>query len=388
MKQKLLIALAGLALLLGGLIATWPGRGRAQDRGQEAITIQQTEQPGQPGTEGQAPQAAADVDVNEDIKVTPAQGQWLICVMTYTGPEAPRMARQMVTELRGPNFNLPAYVFNHGAEARRKERERIQEIARKQRALMEQFHQTEAPVKCPIRVATVRIEDQCAVLVGSGCPDMESAHRELDKLRQLKPDAKTFPQRVKLAMKFIIIPGQKPGEQEKGELVYVNPFQKAFVVHNPTVEAEKATPENALDISVLRKLNVDECYSLLNCQKPVTLIVSQHLVPSTFQQPSKPGSFWNKIGLGGDTSEARVDAAAHSAHNLAEQLLTKLNMEAYVLHTKCCSLVTIGSYDSANDPRLKRMQQHFAQLNENPGSAVFMRTLELLQTPVPMQVPH
>ena len=56
----------------------------------------------------------------------------------------------------------------------------------------------------------------------------------------------------------------------------------------------------------------------------------------------------------GGKSGQRVDAAATSAHNLAE-LLRKAKLDAYVLHTKYTSIVCVGGYDTVDDPALRNM---------------------------------
>src|SRR5262249_28785417 len=58
-------------------------------------------------------------DVNHDIAVTPQAGPWLICVASYSGPNAPMLARQLALQVR-ERHRLNAYVFNHADEERRK----------------------------------------------------------------------------------------------------------------------------------------------------------------------------------------------------------------------------------------------------------------------------
>ncbi len=74
-------------------------------------TLPKTPDPVTP-TPSLKPKEAADI--NQDIHVTPAQGPWLILIQNYVGPEAPVMARQLVTELRN-TYKLNAYTFNFSA---------------------------------------------------------------------------------------------------------------------------------------------------------------------------------------------------------------------------------------------------------------------------------
>ncbi len=58
-------------------------------------------------------------DPNRDIAVGPAAGKYLICVMSYTGPNAPQWAKEMATELRN-TYKFPAvYVFTRGPSSAR-----------------------------------------------------------------------------------------------------------------------------------------------------------------------------------------------------------------------------------------------------------------------------
>ena len=86
-------------------------------------------------------------------------------------------ARQMVIELRS-TYKLHAYVHNHGAEERRKEYERVREIVKKQ----QDFIKETGAIATPIRVRHMRIEEQCAVLVGGYKTDDE-AKRSLQQIQ-------------------------------------------------------------------------------------------------------------------------------------------------------------------------------------------------------------
>ena len=48
-------------------------------------------------------------------------------LVAEAGPDAPQKAREMVSRLR-ETCRLPAFVFNHGAEEKRKEYERLKTI--------------------------------------------------------------------------------------------------------------------------------------------------------------------------------------------------------------------------------------------------------------------
>ncbi len=122
--------------------------------------------------------------------MTPSLGPWLISIISYTGEQAPLQARQMVGELRG-KYKLHAYVFNHGAEERRQERERVNKQIEAQRAKLEATRKEfpDLPIGAmPIRVKRLaHAEEHCAVLVG-GYRDEAAARAALDAIRALKPE--------------------------------------------------------------------------------------------------------------------------------------------------------------------------------------------------------
>jgi hypothetical protein len=289
-------------------------------------------------------------DPNKDILVTPAQGPWMICVHWYEGEKAPEMARTMVNELVNV-YKLPAYVFNKGADERRKEYERVKEFVEKQRAFLIQQN---LPLGAPLRYKKRRIEEQCAILVGNYA-DADVARRDLDRIRSLKPPD---PKRVKLAAIFRGVSDEtgKINKGEMGEHVFVNPFATAFVVHNPLLHLKRPDEWQKEDLEVLRKLNRGEDYSLFNCKKPYTLLVKQFQLPSVIQSKSAGGKFLESIGFGKNTNSENV---ALNAHNMAALFRRKdvVGLDAYVLHTRYSSIVTVGGFDGPDDVSLKSTQE-------------------------------
>src|SRR5205814_4461629 len=135
-------------------------------------------------------------------------------------------AEELASEIRG-RYGLPAYVFNRTAEERRKEQERVARLKEEQR---QRQKADGLPDDLPIRIRSVRIEDQYAVLVG-GYKDDATARKELDKIRKMTPSDKY--------MQTALVADDKGKMHEQA----VNPFQSAFVCRNPTVPAEKPAPD-------------------------------------------------------------------------------------------------------------------------------------------------
>lgn len=308
-------------------------------------------------------------DINQDIQVTPSAGAWMIFIISYPGANGPQHARNMVSELR--SRRVPAYVFSYGAEERKKEFDRVRKILQEQQ---EFFRKEGLSPEQGVRVRYQNIEVQHAVLVG-GYADADSAKRALDGVRNWTPPD---PTKVALETQFYKESDAKGG---RAEAKYVNPFKRAFVVRNPTVKPEVAKDDKKLDIKMLRAMNADESFSLLKCPKAFTLAVKEFQTPFMMNDRDTSATVWDKLGV---TSKAdRVDGAALSAHNLVDSL-RKRSLEAYVLHSKFSSVVTVGSFDSPDDPALKSMQDLLAtRFSQPPFSLV-----QFFHRPVPMPVPQ
>ena len=317
-------------------------------------------------TTPQLPNYQAKRDPNEDLFVTKEQGPWLICATFYTGPQSPISAREMVTELR-ERYKLPAYVFSKGDEERRAEYERVKKIVEEYHKYCLERHLTPDP---HFRVRTRQIEDEYAILVGN-YPDADAARRSLDKIRHLpRPSDKLC--WVSLGRPEIDNPdpfkAPKKGEEKKVE--YLSPFTNAFVVHNPAIKQERPADWDKLDIAVLQRLNRGENYSLLNCKKAFTLAVKQFLLPA--ETRSSSGNIFGKVNPFAHQTD--IDVQAENAHNLADLLHKTAHLDAFVLHTKYASLVTVGAFDSLEDPTLRATQE-------------MLKNQFKIPTPVPMPVP-
>ncbi len=173
--------------------------------------------------------APVEADPNQEYRVTPEAGAWMICAHCYVGPNARELSHELILMLRRRD-HLPAFVFVKGEEEKRQQEEYIR-----------MMHE-----KCPdvpnLRIRHVRIEEQYAVLIG-GWPDIDSARRALDNVKRLKP-----PDDEKL---MDILTAIEPAEDGKGQIkkAAMNPFVGSFVVRNPTVPQEtvdRSKPDPAI----------------------------------------------------------------------------------------------------------------------------------------------
>jgi hypothetical protein len=324
----------------------------------------------------QIPSYQAKADPNQDLFVSKEQGPWLICVTCYSGPQAPTSAREMVTELCD-RYKLPAYVFSKRDEERRVEFERVKKIVEDYHKYCVENHLSPDP---HFRVRTKQIEYEYAILVGN-YPDADVAHRALDTIRNLKP-----PENKKLCAVALVPelnnPDGKPATTPKSpnpnekkkppEPTYLSPFKGAFVVHNPAIKQERPADWDKLDMAVLKRLNRGENFTLLNCpkNKNYTLVVRQFSLPA--ETRSSTGNIFGKINPFAHQSD--IDVQAHNAHNLAELIHKTTHLDAFVLHTKYSSMVTVGAFDSLEDPALRATQE-------------MLKNQYKIPMPVPMAVP-
>jgi hypothetical protein len=167
----------------------------------------------------------------------------------------------------------------------------------------------------------------------------------------------------------------------------VDPFKRAFLCRNPSVKNERVADSNdgfgPEELKVIRRINADEPYTLLNCRKPITLAIKQFQTFTTVQSKDKQASVLQSLGFKSRVGGDGPDQAALDAHKLTEAL-RKMKLEAYVLHTPHNSIITVGGFDSLEDPNLRAMQNLLAS---RLGTRE-MQDLLFFPRPMPMKVPH
>jgi hypothetical protein len=328
---------------------------------------------------GNAAPPRVEADPNQWYPITPEVGPWVVCVAGYMGPEGPNLAHQLVYQLRN-KYHLQAYFFSHTDEERKRLRE---EFERKRKEYPELAN---APHK------TVRLEEQCAVFIG-GYKDMEAARTALPAIKKLPPPDLRL--KSGEAAFDAVGPAIRTDEGNlKMETKPVNPFSTCFVTRNPACgQQHRATVK--FD-PIWEKLNANEEYSLLNCKKRWTLLVQEYHGNQEYQgvagiQPkSSTSGFLNALGLAGKSSDA-LDAAGAQAHELAHLLHDRsYNLEAYVLHTRNNSMVTVGGFDQENDEEMQRAKDYLASLQfttkDKSGRVTPIKLL--FDKPIPIPVPR
>lgn len=336
---------------------------------------------GAAGAAHAAPQV--DADPSKDYLVGPELGPWMVCAAYFTGPAAPDLARQLVLQIR-TCYGTPAYVFNYADEERKKQREAVE---RQQQSLP-----ADAPadgsdyvVPIPRHHAVVRVEEQCAVMIG-GYADENTAHTALLAVRKWPTPELKAPD------------GISPfgSVYDHGKEIALNPFAtQSMVVRNPAVPHDNAGYDFNKD-KFLKTLNADEEYSMLQCPGKYTLVVKEYVgAASVKQQEAEPVISGKWFGLGRSKDGETLALAANNAHELAKTMgeaMKKAGIPVYVLHTRTSSVVSIGAFSGPDDRSIQAVTAEFdlwrkwlAQRQPDPSKG---DPLGLFPTPVLKEVPR
>jgi len=160
---------------------------------------------------------------------------------------------------------------------------------------------------------------------------------------------------------------------------YLNQFPQAMVVPNPAIPRGPQAGTAAIDPFIVR-LNEGRPYNLLMAKKGWTLAVKSYAAPVQIQSKDDEPAMARRIGF---SSGADVLAAgAGQAEQLAKALREMkgpggqpLHLEAFVLHTRSASLVTVGQFDGPDDPALVEMRRRlqamsFMSSKDGPAGAM------------------
>lgn len=354
-----------------------------------------------------APLAKLPAVIGDDIEIPtalpkdhpwllkPEHGPYFILVKSYVRPaegslaakeaaergekglSARELAEMLASEIR-ETHRVQAFLYEYISEdqkaeiraylaAKRKaETEYIAQVeALKQKALAQGMIFEAPDNKLRMRMHDRR--DQIGVLVG-GFQSEADARKALAILKKWPP-----PKNEVLMDKGIILSGGNG--QPAREAAYINPYANAFVVANPTITQQRPAPQPpGLDPFIV-KLNEDNPYSLLKATKKWTLCVKTFHAPVELVSANSDTSLMKKFSLtkGRDYLIASAEQAEAMAKAIRElrgpsvggQPGQPLNLEAFVLHTRNSSIVTVGQFDSPDDPELLSVKQLLASMKIN-----------------------
>ena len=280
--------------------------------------------------QSQAVTARIDATRGRQYRLTKQHGPWMIMVASLSMPHSQRKvegigpeaaADLLVYELR--RKGIPAYTFKMG---------RVWEsIQSKDRAGRDSFRQIRA-----------QKEAICVIAGNYKTPKDRVAQRTLAYIKNIKP---TF---WKEQGAFRPTPGQP------------TPLSGAFLSVNPLLSPEEIASRK--HDPLLLKLNSGE-YSIAENPGKYTLTVA------TFTGRSRTGVGESKARQINESFKVSqtLYGAAERAWKVAKMLREGhfngnqkgRTFEAYVFHDRYKSLVTIGSFDSPNDPRIGHLAALF-----------------------------
>lgn len=269
--------------------------------------------------------------------LTKQHGPWMVMVATFhsyqadieVGKPPEQAANDLVLELR--QRNLPAYIYK--VEGDNRATETLDDNGR------------------PERKKNLRKLTTWGVMAGNyESLEDELAQKTLAWIKKLRPKS--------LDASSGVVWFAQAGD---------GPFHNAFLTPNPLLSSEELASRQSVD-PLLVKLNTSENHSLLENKGEYTLQIAMFTGRRMMQ-----GSATSQLS-GFRSDEGRLnplDLAAQDAHDLAESLRKYRNYDAYVWHDHYQSIVTIGSFSSPNDPKLKAM---FDIFKAKPKGKVNKRT--------------
>jgi hypothetical protein len=257
--------------------------------------------------------------------LTKQHGPWMIMVATFhsyqadidEGKPPEQAANDLVFELR--QRNLPAYIYK--VEGDNRMTETLDDNGR------------------PERKKNLRKLTTWGVMAGNyESLEDELAQKTLAYVKKLRPKS--------LDASSGVVWFAQAGD---------GPFHNAFLTPNPLLSSEELAGRQSVD-PLLVKLNTAENHSLLENKGEYTLQIAMFTGRRMMQ-----GSASSQL-TGFRNEEGRLnplDLAAQDAHDLAEALRKYRNYDAYVWHDHYQSIVTVGSFSSPNDPKLKAIFEIF-----------------------------
>jgi hypothetical protein len=346
---------------------------------------------------------------NHPDLVRPEHGQYFICVKSYSRPAKPdpndpgrtadQLAQGLVAEIRAAHPGVRVFLYEYLSEEKKAQveaRARAIQQARAFQASLDKYRQ-ESQLRGMefleedhrrIHYQTFKYRDQIAVLVGGFATEQEAT-------KFLATVKKWDPPRDQLLMDAGAITRNGPdGKPIITETARLNPFAHAMVVPNPAVPRAAAAPAG-LDPFVV-KLNEGRPYSLLKATKGWTLAVRTFSAPVLIQSKDEDSSAMRKMGgaSGAEALAAGAEQAEMLARTLRDSRMKPCPFEAFVLHTRHGSMVTVGQYDGPNDPALLETRRIILSLKFNVskderGTLMTGQTQSLFgDTIVPIPVPR
>jgi hypothetical protein len=322
-----------------------------------------------------------DADPSKNYELDEQHGPWMIMAASFVGPTAEQQSHDLVLELR-QGFKLEAYSFR-----------RTYDFSKPTEGLG--YSRYGGPRR--MRYLSNQKFDEIAVLIGHFSSIEDSRiDKTLEQLKYARPESlnpdKQGASSQRLAgwrMLFNRM-SSNPAERSKG------PMSAAFVTRNPLLPAELFVAKG-IDPFVV-EMNKDLPHSLLKCPGRYTVRIASLRGVDTM----KPAEFERLTS--DPTKTSKLDKAAIKASQLCAALREK-GVEAYELHDRTESIVTIGSFNEVGVPRpdgkieinpaVHKIMQDYGPIEQpRPGSnqlemyARVIHGVRIDPQPLPVEVPR
>lgn len=347
--------------------------------------------------------------------IKPEHGQYFIIVKSYVRPAAGsrdaaqdrgltarELAEGLAREIRD-TYRVQAFLFEYVSEERKAEAKQRAEAHQKDQVYLAQLDVMKQKAVLQgmdflrpdtrSRIMTHNHRDQIGVLVGG----FQSEKAALEALIVLKKWA--TPKNDILCDKGAIT---QTGANGKPEVVHaaINPYATAFVVPNPSVPRQMAPAGTKVPLDpFIVKLNDDNPYNLLKASKGWTLAVKSFTAPvqiTTGKAEAGSGPL-AKLGFGKEgkalvAGGEQAEETAKALRAMKDKGGASLNLEAFVLHTRSASIVTVGQFDSHDDPALLATKRLLAGMTvrfteDQAGTRAVMNAPPLFENITAMPVP-
>lgn len=266
-------------------------------------------------------------------------GPWIIMVTSLWGEteqkyaNAVKAADELVLELR--KKGVPAYVYSQTSV--KDHVQSFDRMGREQKRVYASHH------------------DMTGVVAGN-YPSANDpvAQKTLKFIKNFRP-------------KVLKIPGIEPPAGSPG------PLSKAFLTLNPMLSPEEIARKTRDPLLV--HLNSGAENSLFENKGKYTLVVASFYGASQVK-PRRFAEFDEKL-----KSSANLDTAALESWQLMKTMRTQ-GLEAYIYHDRHRSIVTVGAFDSPNDPLIAKATNAFmAKEKINPETKQPVLLAESIQIP-------
>lgn len=312
---------------------------------------------------------AIDNDPNKEYPLTEKHGPWMIMVATFRDIEGDRKkdgltaeeaASHLVHELRSKG--IPAYAFSQESK-----KEKINTYDRLGNANK--------------RVYAAQREMVCVLAGNYPKVDDPVAQKTLTFIKKYQP-------------KFMA------DKQKSGAVVRSDkdPFKGAFLTINPLLQPDEVASRKADQET--RMLNSGIDYPLVKLDRKYTLKIAtftgKSAVPlgsskfsgheANFEKSLSNSGPYNLARAGEDATQLTYALRQNSEATM--ESLGRPKFEAYVYHDRFQSIVTVGGFNSDQDPDIRRMAEIFRAKYRSDQKGVYAEKGEYVLVGESLSLPH